>query len=42
MNIKVDLANFVTIGLTAFLAVWLIDRGLTYAGLGQYAATAKG
>lgn len=33
MLIKPSLMNFVSIGLMAFAGVWLINRGLDYAGL---------
>jgi len=37
-NIRIDLANVVTISLVAFVGIWLINRGLKKAGLSQYAA----
>jgi len=40
MEIKVDLANFITIGLIAFVSVWVIDHALGYAGLSAYKAGA--
>lgn len=36
-NIRIDLANIVTISLVGFVGVWLINRGLKKAGLPQYA-----
>lgn len=36
-NIKIDLANIVTISLVGFVGVFLINRGLKKAGLSQYA-----
>jgi hypothetical protein len=36
--VRVDLANFVTIGLTAFVFVWILNRGLKYAGLTEWEA----
>jgi hypothetical protein len=38
-NIRIDLANSITIGLIAFVAVFLINKGLTKAGLSQYTAS---
>ena len=37
-DIRVNLRSFVTIGLTAFIMVWLVNRALSYAGLGQFQA----
>ncbi len=37
-NVRIDLANFVTISLCAFVGVWLINRGLQKANLAQYKA----
>jgi hypothetical protein len=37
-NIRIDLANILTISLVGFLGVWVINRGLKKAGLTQYAA----
>jgi hypothetical protein len=34
--LRPDAANFIAIGLTAFIVVWLIDRGLRYAGLNTW------
>lgn len=34
--LRPDAANFIGIGLTAFLVVWLIDRGLRKAGLNTW------
>lgn len=36
-DIRINLANTVTIALVGFVGVWLINRGLKKAGLGQYA-----
>lgn len=30
--LRPDAANFIAVGLTAFIMVWLIDRGLRYVG----------
>lgn len=30
--VRIDLVNFITIGLMAFLFVWLANRGLDWAG----------
>lgn len=35
-EVRVNLSNFVTVGLMAFVAVWLINRGLTAANMQQY------
>lgn len=37
-TVRFDLANFVTIGLIAFVMIYLINWGLKSAGYGQYAA----
>lgn len=37
-NVRIDVANVVTISLVAFVGVWLINRGLNKAGLSQWAA----
>lgn len=37
-NIRVDLANVLTISLVGFLGVWLINRGLNAAGFSQWSA----
>ncbi len=34
--VRIDLANFVTIGLMAFIFVWVINRGLKMAGVPQF------
>lgn len=34
--LRPDLANFIMIGLIAFIMVWLIDRGLRMAKLNAY------
>ena len=34
--IKLDLGNIVTIGLMAFVGVWVIDRVLDKVGLGAW------
>lgn len=36
--VRVDFANFVTIGLIAFIMVYLVNKGLGMAGLSQYQA----
>lgn len=35
-NVRIDVANFVTISLIAFAGVWLIDRALDKFGLSQF------
>jgi hypothetical protein len=37
-NIRIDVANVVTIALVAFVGIWLINKGLGVAGMSQYAA----
>ncbi len=37
-NVRIDLANFITISLIAFVGVWIINRGLDKAGFSQYKA----
>ena len=34
----VDIKNLFSTAIIAFIAVWLINKGLTLAGLGQYKA----
>lgn len=34
--LRPDVANFVGIGLVAFIAVWLIDRGMRAIGKPQF------
>ncbi len=36
--VRVDLANFITVGLTAFVFVWILNRALGYAGLSGWKA----
>lgn len=38
MMVRIDLANIITISLVAFVGVFLINRGLRYAGLTQWEA----
>lgn len=37
-NVRIDLANVITISLVGFVGVWLINRGLSKAGLDQFKA----
>jgi hypothetical protein len=37
-NVRIDLANIITITLVGFVGVFLINRGLDAAGLGQWKA----
>ncbi len=37
-NVRIDLANFVTISLVAFVGVWIINKGLEKAGMSAYKA----
>lgn len=39
MDVRVSLTNFVTFALYGFVAVWVIDKGLSMAGLSAYSAT---
>jgi hypothetical protein len=37
-NVRIDLANVITISLVGFVGVWLINRALGYANLSQWQA----
>ena len=37
-NLRIDITNVVTIGLVAFVSVFLVNRALTLAGYPQYKA----
>lgn len=37
-EVRINLTNFVTIGLMAFVAVWAINKGLAAAGQTQFQA----
>jgi hypothetical protein len=37
-TIRIDVANVVTIALVSFVGIWLINKGLSVAGLSQYQA----
>jgi hypothetical protein len=37
-NVRIDLANVITISLVGFVGVWLINRGLAMANLSQWKA----
>jgi hypothetical protein len=37
-NIRIDLANIITISLVGFVGVFLINKALSAAGLSQYTA----
>lgn len=37
-NIRIDIANVITIALVGFVGVWAINKGLGMVGLSQYAA----
>lgn len=41
-EVRINLSNFVVVGLMAFIAVWLINKGLSAAGMGQYTTSATG
>lgn len=37
-NVRIDLANTITIALVAFVGVWVINRGLDKVGMGAWKA----
>ena len=37
-EVRINLTNFIAVGLMAYVAVWAINRGLTYAGAAQFKA----
>ena len=37
-ELRINLSNFVAVGLMAFVAVWLINRGLAKAGQANWKA----
>ncbi len=37
-DIRINVPNLITIALVGFVGVWLINKGLTVAGLQKYAA----
>jgi len=37
-NVRIDLANAITITLVAFVGVWVINRGLDKVGMGAWKA----
>lgn len=37
-EVRVNLTNFLTIGLMAFIAVYAINKGLAYANMSQWQA----
>jgi hypothetical protein len=37
-EVRINLSNFVTIGLMAYVAVWAINKGMARAGYGQWKA----
>lgn len=37
-NIRIDVANVITIALVGFVGVWLINKGLTMASMQRFAA----
>lgn len=38
-NVRIDLANFITISLVAFVGIFVINRGLKKFGLDQFATS---
>lgn len=36
--VRIDLANIITISLVAFVGIFIINRGLRYAGLAKWEA----
>jgi hypothetical protein len=37
-DIRINVPNIITIALVSFVGVWLINKGLTVAGMQKYAA----
>ena len=37
-EIRINLSNFITVGLIAYIAVWAINKGLDKGGLPQWEA----
>jgi len=37
-NVRIDLANIITISLVAFIGVWVINKGLDKAGMAAWKA----
>ena len=37
-EVRINLTNFVTVGLMAYVAVWVINRGIAKAGYSQFKA----
>lgn len=37
-DLRIHPRTFITAGIMAFLFIWLVNRGLGYAGLSQYMA----
>lgn len=37
-EIRINLSNFITVGLIAYIAVWAINKGLDKGGLAQWKA----
>lgn len=37
-EVRINLTNFVTVGLMAYVAVWCINRGLNAANLSRFKA----
>lgn len=37
-EIRINLSNFITIGLISFIFIWVANKGLDYAGLAAYKA----
>lgn len=37
-EVRINLTNFIAVGLMAYVAVWAINKGITAAGYGQFKA----
>lgn len=37
-EVRINLTNFITVGLMAYVAVWAVNQGLSKFGLAQYKA----
>lgn len=37
-EVRINLTNFIAVGLMAYVAVWAINKGITAAGFGQFKA----
>lgn len=37
-EVRINLTNFIAVGLMSFVAVWAVNKGLTAAGYSQFTA----